>query len=96
MSVCADVERWFHAHCDGDWEHGDGIRIYTLDNPGWAVDIDLRNTELEGRLFDSVKHERTAEDWIWMWIEDRRFTIRCGPRNLEEGLAAFLVWADAS
>ena len=30
---------WFARQCDGDWEHDLGIRIETLDNPGWAVDI---------------------------------------------------------
>ena len=31
--------RWFASHCDGDWEHDLGIRIETLDNPGWAMDV---------------------------------------------------------
>jgi len=23
---------WFRNHCDGDWEHGSGVHIETLDN----------------------------------------------------------------
>ncbi len=31
------LQRWYSAQCDGDWEHGLGVRIETLDNPGWMV-----------------------------------------------------------
>jgi hypothetical protein len=41
------VQRWYAAHCDGEWEHQYGIKIETLDNPGWRVTIDLTNTELQ-------------------------------------------------
>lgn len=27
------LQRWLLAQCDGDWEHGDGITIQSLDNP---------------------------------------------------------------
>lgn len=35
------LENWYSSNCDGDWEHGYGIRIETLDNPVWAVRINL-------------------------------------------------------
>jgi hypothetical protein len=33
--------KWYHDHCNGDWEHGKGIRISTLDipDPGWSISI---------------------------------------------------------
>ena len=34
------LQRWYVSRCDGEWEHGMGVRIETLDNPGWQVVID--------------------------------------------------------
>ncbi|MFK0239099.1 Imm53 family immunity protein, partial [Streptomyces vinaceus] len=34
-----------------DWEHEWGVKIATLDNPGWTVEIDLEETDLEGREY---------------------------------------------
>lgn len=28
------LERGYRSQCDGDWEHGEGVEIGTLDNPG--------------------------------------------------------------
>jgi len=30
------LQQWYSEHCDGAWEHGFGITIETIDNPGWA------------------------------------------------------------
>ncbi len=43
---------WFKQHCDGDWEYTYGIRIGTLDNPGWRISISIEETELEKKAFD--------------------------------------------
>ena len=43
------LQLWYSRQCDGDWEHGLGIRIESLDNPGWSVRIDLKGTNLDGR-----------------------------------------------
>ncbi len=42
------LEQWFRSMCNGDWEHTYGIKILTLDNPGWIVAIELRDTPLFG------------------------------------------------
>lgn len=46
---------WYVRECNNDWEHSYGVKIDTLDNPGWTIEIDLRETSLEGRSFES-KH----------------------------------------
>jgi Immunity protein 53 len=38
------LEDWYETQCDGDWEHQHGLKIDTLDNPGWQVQIDLDGT----------------------------------------------------
>ncbi|MFE2849501.1 Imm53 family immunity protein, partial [Streptomyces scopuliridis] len=29
------LQNWYTQQCDGDWEHEWGVKIATLDNPGW-------------------------------------------------------------
>ncbi len=83
---------WFVEQSDGDWEHGKGIRISTLDNPGWEMDIDLEGTGLEEEPFESLKVKRNEQDWIHCFVRERNFCVRCGPNNLEEGMQHFLEW----
>lgn len=94
MTPLARFEAWFASQCDGDWEHGAGIAISTLDNPGWSVNIDLQGTSLEGRPFTSVEIERSENDWFHAASTGSAFTIACGPNNLEESLALFCDWAE--
>ena len=93
MSALKQLEQWYHSQCDGDWEHGDGIEITTLDNPGWAAKINLAETDLEGKPFELIKIKRDENDWLHCFIRDGQFMIACGPLNLEEGLEMFLRWA---
>ncbi len=93
MSVLNSIEEWFRSQCNGDWEHGEGIKISTLDNPGWAVDIDLTGTVLENKPYEAIRIERDGNDWLWCFTKYNKFIIRCGPKNLEQGLKTFLQWA---
>src|SRR3954469_1809531 len=83
MTALARFQSWYLSMCDGDWEHCEGITITTLDNPGWSTDISLRDTPLEQRSFTSMKIERSDNDWLHAWIDEKVFKIRCGPGNLE-------------
>lgn len=86
--------KWYSAQCDGEWEHRYGLRIETLDNPGWIIRIDLNGIALE-----AARHEpglvvsRSESDWIHASIESNRFTLACGPGNLEEAIVYFLAFA---
>ena len=96
MDPLRDLQEWFASVCNGDWEHTFGVTIQTLDNPGWSVDIDLQDTELEGRDFTPVTIERTERDWLHCFVRDGRFAIRCGSSNLEEALGHFTRWSGAA
>lgn len=80
---------WFARHCDGDWEHDSGIRIETLDNPGWAIRIRLDDTELEGVRADWVVWEKDERRWLHWRSTGSHFEASCGPKELERALAAF-------
>jgi hypothetical protein len=87
------LQEWFASHCDGDWEHGNGVRLTTLDNPGWALDIQLDGTELENAPFQTVRRERSESDWVHCSIEGHVFCARGGTANLSELVRTFLDWA---
>ncbi|MER6678329.1 immunity 53 family protein [Streptomyces sp. NPDC000983] len=61
------LQRWYSAQCDEHWEHEWGVKIDTLDNPGWSVRIDLEETDLEGHDFPRHDLARSDDDWIMAW-----------------------------
>lgn len=93
MSTLQKLQEWFASQCNGDWEHGSGIKIETLDNPGWSVFINLEDTRLAGKAFEPLEIELSEENWLFCSVEKQVFKIACGPRSLEEGLKVFLQWA---
>ena len=91
MTTLERLARWYESNCDDEWEHSYGIKIDTLDNPGWRVEIDLRGTPLVSRPF--IAHEDQYSDerqWLRCWRDDGSFQIACGPIRLEDGLRVFL------
>jgi hypothetical protein len=87
------LQGWYLAQCNGDWEHQQGVKISTLDNPGWRLVVDLLDTPLEGRPFITVSIERSEHDWLHCQREGNSFTAACGPRNLTEAIECFRAWA---
>jgi Immunity protein 53 len=95
MSV-STLERWYASQCNGDWEHGYGVHIETLDNPGWMVQIDLHNTKKQSSSLERVAIDRTKDDWIQYWIENQKFQIACGPMNFSEAIETFVNWFESN
>ena len=90
------LEKWYVDRCNGVWEHQWGVKIGTLDNPGWTLDIDLNQTKAENRELEHTKIERTENDWIIYWVEKKEFKARMGPTNLGEAIKIFCQWFDES
>ncbi|KQO15414.1 immunity 53 family protein [Paenibacillus sp. Leaf72] len=93
MDILRWLQEWYSSQCDGEWEHESGIRITSIDNPGWHVAINLIGTTLEDKQVDLIQIERTEEDWIYCKIEDGCFSGAGGPGNLEDVLRVFYLWA---
>ena len=90
------LQSWYASCCDDDWEHGYGVRIGTLDNPGWCLKIDLVGTPLAGTSLDHLAVERTEDDWLHLWSDGTHFEGACGPLNLDEMLKAFRGFANGA
>ena len=85
---------WYSQQCDGEWEHGFGFKITTLDNPGVAVDIWIRETSLESVPFEEKKDDYESSDrWMICRRSVDRFEGRGAPGRLEDIIEEFLRWA---
>jgi Immunity protein 53 len=93
-AVLTWLQQWYSNQSNGEWEHVYGIEISTLDNPGWHIKVDLKDTGLERLSFEKVKIERTENDWVHCSIDDDVFKGACGPGNLTELLNHFRSFAD--
>jgi Immunity protein 53 len=89
------LENWYASQCDGKWEHGPGVRIETLDNPGWRAHIPLRETKKQDTTLAIVKLTRSQDDWISYWVEKQEFQFACGPKNLSEAIDIFVRWFES-
>ncbi|MBS0622429.1 MAG: immunity 53 family protein [Verrucomicrobia bacterium] len=87
------LQNWYCAQCDGDWEHEFGIKIDTLDNPGWTVEIDLQDTKLDGKTFNKVDRQTSEDDWVQCEVQDGKYIGAGGPRNLADIIDVFIIWA---
>lgn len=68
------------------------IKIYTVDNPGWSIRIDLLETSLENEIFNRLQIERTESDWLICRVEDHTFMGSGGVFNLDEIIEIFKNW----
>jgi hypothetical protein len=95
MSNLKWLERWFESHCDDDWEHSNGVKIESIDTPGWRLTIPVRETELENIAFDEIIIDRDDQDWVRCWIKDGYFEGAGGLSNLEEMIQMFQEWVES-
>ena len=84
---------WYRAQCDGQWEHEYGVRIGTLDNPGWEVEIDLSQTSLQHATFTAVEVNESEHAWFTCRVEGTKFRAFCGPLLLATVVQVFVDWA---
>ncbi|MFD8497860.1 Imm53 family immunity protein [Amycolatopsis sp. NPDC059657] len=83
------LQAWYESQCDGDWEHEYGIRLGTLDNPGWWFEIDLTGTAFERKLLPKSKTEPGLGRWIWSESDGRQYACSCDKSSLNLALELF-------
>ncbi len=77
------LQNWYENQCDLDWEHDYGIRIETLDNPGWSIEIDLVDTNVEVSSIEWQLIEISNNNWVGYKIEDGMYFASGDPKKLE-------------
>jgi hypothetical protein len=80
---------WYADQCDGDWEHYTGIRIETIDNPGWRLRIPVWGTAYENATLALTKREVDDFDWTHCRIHEGFFEGHGGPKNLKDLIEKF-------
>lgn len=94
MAPIESLMAWYRSQCNGDWEHQHGVRLETLDNPGWSLDVDLAETEHAGKSLQQKMTQRSEDDWIFVEVKDDLFRARGGPRNLLELFELFVAFLE--
>lgn len=95
MNLLIWLQNWYQNHCDGDWEHLYGVKIDTLDNPGWSVSIDLQETELENKPFCEIKTDNGDNDWIVCSVRNKIFQGMGDAGKLTDIIRIFKEWAES-
>jgi hypothetical protein len=100
MTLLARLQDWYTRHCDGEWEHSEGISIESCDNPGWWVKIRLKGTPLEQATFapvsEGVGHDGfpAGPRWIDCRMSEGKWSGAGDETKLERILEIFLSWAE--
>lgn len=89
MTKIKEIQDWYKLHCNGDWEHEYGIKIETLDNPGWNVTIDLSDTILDGLTYEK-NIENSEDDWIFLKSDGNVFSGAGDFNKLDEIIDKFI------
>ena len=87
---------WFRSRCDGRWEHEKGIRIESIDNPGFWIHVDVEPSasnellEVHGEP-PSVANGYIAPiaDWMQCEIKNGEFSGAGDPTKLGRIIACF-------
>jgi hypothetical protein len=95
LNLLKRLQDWYASMCNDDWEHTYGVFISNIDNPGWSLKVELKDTYLYDVKFEDMKVQRNDEnDWVLCKVEDGNFQGYGGTCNLSELIETFLKWAE--
>ena len=82
------MQQWYQSKYNGTWEHGHGLTIATLDNPGWEVHLSGENN----RKAMEIAAENSVEDWMCIKADKTEFHGYGGADNLHTILEYAVLW----
>lgn len=94
MDILQWIQEWYNRFCWDEERHYYGIKIETLDNPGWSVKIEICDTPLENKSFGKICQDNGDSDWIFCKVEDGFFYGAGDPNKLISILEVFRDWAE--
>jgi len=83
------LQEWFCQLCDGEWEHENSLVIETIDNPGWSIEIDLNNINLNIQSKEWQIYELSEDNWIGYKIDENIYFATGDPLKLEKLIIVF-------
>lgn len=89
------LEQWYIMHCNEEDDYYK-IRISTIDNPGWMVEIDLQMTTLAHKYFHAITDDFGDNDWLYCKVENGEFVGVGDPTKLRTIMMIFRNWAEES
>jgi hypothetical protein len=88
------LEDWYQRQCNGNWEHSQGMRLRSLDDPGWHLTINLTGTSAENAAPQKISLDTPTGDWITCSISAERFDGSGDTRRLEQIIGVFRKWVE--
>lgn len=64
------LQQWYECNCNNNWEHENGVKIESLDNPGWSISLDLTDTPLDGLIYSVNKQSINTDKWYSITVEN--------------------------
>ena len=94
MDILMWLQDWYKQQCDGFWEHLYGIEIGNIDNPGWEIKIDLKDTPYEDEEFLEINIQNNDQ---WMICEKQKSVFKGygSYDKLFEILTVFKNWIES-
>jgi hypothetical protein len=89
MEILTWLQAWYVARCDGEWEFREGIKLLSVSNPGWSIEINVSDTPLEDACIPLTQFHQSANDWYGYFLEDALFVGSGDPTKLEVILQVF-------
>jgi|HubBroStandDraft_1064217.scaffolds.fasta_scaffold273794_1 hypothetical protein len=90
------LEDWYQSQCNGDWENSRGMRLESLNDPGWRLTIHLDGTSAANSRPQQLNLDTPCGEWINCSISEDRFQGSGDPRKLEQIIGIFRHWVDAT
>jgi hypothetical protein len=88
------LENWYASQCDENWEHNHGIKIETTDNPGWSIEINLIDTNVNSSEIAWVLIEPNEYEWLGYKVENGYFDAFAGVHKLNLLIKIFKLLVD--
>jgi hypothetical protein len=97
MDQLPRLQRWLRENC-GDEPHEGMVSIFSTNDGGWAVVIDIDHTPLANRAFERIEEgpdPDVADRWLSCSVTDGSWVGVCDSQQLRRTLDVFLDWASS-
>jgi hypothetical protein len=88
------LDGWYQRQCNGEWEHTQGVRLKSLDDPGWHLTINLAGTSAVNARPQELRLDTQSGGWLACSIAGECFEGSGDPRKLEQIIGVFRRWVE--